>query len=182
MASRQIARGDRIRMDTPHLSPWRSATCLPAFPNLSKARSARACMFAVWVGGQPGNQLLQQLRNSRCTDFEAHLAQSHGQLRDFYNPTATGASDRPSSPVPATGRRTASGPCSSLWAVDPPLRLNSPVSDAGSRRSLRPRPVVLRATPVARDVAATPPWPAVTASAAACNRRPRSFSDGRADW
>src|SRR5271169_7243595 len=45
-----------------------------------------------------------------------------------------------------------------------------------------PRPMVLRATLVARDVAATPPCPAVRASAAACNRRPRSSSDRRTAW
>src|SRR4051794_34906846 len=39
--------------------------------------------------------------------------------------------------------------------------------------------MVLRATPVARAVAATPPWPALCASAATCNRRARSSSDGR---
>src|SRR4051812_27724194 len=39
--------------------------------------------------------------------------------------------------------------------------------------------MVLRATPVARALAATPPWPALCASAATCNRRARSSSDGR---
>src|SRR4051794_7919535 len=39
--------------------------------------------------------------------------------------------------------------------------------------------MVLRATPVARAVAATPPWPALCASAATCNRPARSSSDGR---
>src|SRR4051794_4958174 len=39
--------------------------------------------------------------------------------------------------------------------------------------------MVLRATPMARAVAATPPWPALCASAATCNRPARSSSDGR---
>src|SRR4051812_7334972 len=39
--------------------------------------------------------------------------------------------------------------------------------------------MVLRATPVARAVAAMPPGPALCASAATYNRRARSSSDGR---
>src|SRR5271168_2205331 len=63
-----------------------------------------------------------------------------------------------------------------------PFRRTLPANEPGSLRSLMPRPMVLRATLVARDVAATPPCPAVRASAAACNRRPRSSSDRRTAW
>ena len=41
-------------------------------------------------------------------------------------------------------------------------------------RSFKPRSIVLRAIPVARVTALTPPYPAVRASAAASKRRPRS--------
>jgi hypothetical protein len=46
------------------------------------------------------------------------------------------------------------------------------------RNSARPRPIVLRAIPVMRDSADTPPHPADRASAAANRRRPRSSRTG----
>ena len=45
-------------------------------------------------------------------------------------------------------------------------------------RSFSPRPMVLRATPVARETAVIPPYPAVLASAAARRRRDRSLRSG----
>lgn len=63
-----------------------------------------------------------------------------------------------------------------------PLRRILPLSNAGSLRSLRPRPIVLRATPVARDVAAIPPRPAVTPpSPLASVARARSVTEARFD-
>jgi hypothetical protein len=59
----------------------------------------------------------------------------------------------------------------------PPLRRTFPPSELESRKSFRPRPFVLRATFVAREAAAIPPYPAAFASAAALNRRPRSSSE-----
>ena len=67
------------------------------------------------------------------------------------------------------------------WGAAPqPFRRILPVNEAGALRSLRPRPIVLRATFVARDAAATPPRPAAPASAATCNRRPlvEQWTDG----
>jgi len=61
----------------------------------------------------------------------------------------------------AAGRRTRSASSS------------SPLASSASAR-----PIVLRATPVARDAATIPPRPAVSASAAANRRRPRSSSTG----
>ena len=46
------------------------------------------------------------------------------------------------------------------------------------RNSASPRPIVLRATPVASDTAATPPRPAACASVAANSRRARSSRCG----
>ena len=56
-----------------------------------------------------------------------------------------------------------------------PGRRTTPDNKAGSSRSLSPRPIVLRASPVARAAAAIPPSPAVRASTAANSRRLRSF-------
>jgi hypothetical protein len=47
-----------------------------------------------------------------------------------------------------------------------PGRRTLPSSEPGSSRSLSPRPIVLRASPVAPDDAMIPPYPAVRASAA----------------
>src|SRR5207342_3213174 len=68
----------------------------------------------------------------------------------------------------------------------PPLRRtrSGPAIGAASpRSSASPRSIVLRATPVIRDTAVTPPCPAASASAAANRRRPRSFRIGSsASW
>src|SRR5271168_972551 len=60
-----------------------------------------------------------------------------------------------------------------------PLRRTFRPSEPGSRKSFRPRPIVLRASFVTREAAAIPPYPAAFASAAAPNRRPRSSSEER---
>ena len=59
----------------------------------------------------------------------------------------------------------------------PARRTLRPSADASNSR--RPRWIVLRATPVARETAATPPTPAARASTAANKRRPRSSRLGR---
>src|SRR5258705_6823593 len=68
----------------------------------------------------------------------------------------------------------------SLRGLRPPptrrTRSKSGVSPA--RNSASPRPIVLRAIPVARITAMIPPCPADVASAAAKRRRPRSSSTG----
>src|SRR5882757_828957 len=68
----------------------------------------------------------------------------------------------------------------SLTGLRPPparrTRSKSGVSPA--RNSASPRPIVLRAIPVARITATIPPCPADVASAAAKRRRPRSSSTG----
>jgi len=85
--------------------------------------------------------------------------------------------------VAGSSNRSRSSSNVGSWAVTggrpAPLRRILPLSEAGSRGSFRPRPIVLRATLVARAAAAMPPRPAVTASAAACKRRPRSSRDRR---
>jgi len=85
---------------------------------------------------------------------------------------------RSRSPEYASKRRRSSSSVGSV-AVSacrpPPRRRTKPASVSGASKSLRPRPIVLRATPVARAEALMPPYPAVRASAAANNRRPRSF-------
>ena len=63
--------------------------------------------------------------------------------------------------------------------LPPPLRRTFRPSEPGSRKSFRPRPIVLRASFVTREAAAIPPYPAAFASAAALNRRPRSSSEER---
>ena len=62
-----------------------------------------------------------------------------------------------------------------------PFRRTRPGTASGSaspRSSASPRPIVLRAMPVIRETATTPPRPAASASAAANRRRPRSSSAG----
>src|SRR5271168_4168811 len=63
--------------------------------------------------------------------------------------------------------------------LPPPLRRTFRPSEPGSRKSFRPRPIVLRASFVTRQAAAIPPYPAAFASAAVLNRRPRSSSEER---
>src|SRR6516164_8174637 len=61
----------------------------------------------------------------------------------------------------------------------PPGRRTQPASGVSSRRSsASPRPIVLRARPVARITALTPPRPAAIASAAPKRRRPLSSNTG----
>jgi hypothetical protein len=55
----------------------------------------------------------------------------------------------------------------------PSRRTRTGAEDA-ARRSFAPRMIVLRATPVARDTAAVPPYPAAAFSVATNNRRPLS--------
>jgi hypothetical protein len=53
----------------------------------------------------------------------------------------------------------------------------------GARSQIsKARPIVLRAIPVTRDTAATPPRPAVRASLAASRRRSLSFRNGESAW
>jgi hypothetical protein len=93
----------------------------------------------------------------------------------FSTPSVTAASDRPSSRAPATG--------AGLQAVSNPSRSRpvghsraaEPCPNSGAPRSFSPRPIVLRARPVARDDAVIPPCPAVLASAAPNRRRAHSF-------
>src|SRR5271157_589297 len=73
--------------------------------------------------------------------------------------------------------RRSSSSVASMTASDrrpPPGRRTTPDSAAGSSRSFRPRPIVLRAIPVARADALIPPRPAERDSTAANSRRPRS--------
>ncbi len=91
----------------------------------------------------------------------------------------THSSGRIGSPIVAgssTRRRSSSNAGSATVSAGRPLpgRRTTPDSAPGSSRSFRPRPIVLRATPVARAAALIPPCPAARASAAANNRRPRS--------
>ena len=69
--------------------------------------------------------------------------------------------------------------CVSIAGLPPPPCRRTRMLDitAPERRSARPRSIVLRARPVARDTATTPPRPAARASLAANNRRPFSSSD-----
>src|ERR1700722_6756665 len=60
----------------------------------------------------------------------------------------------------------------------PPRRTRSKSGVSPARNSASPRPIVLRAIPVARITAMIPPCPADVASAAAKRRRPRSSSTG----
>jgi hypothetical protein len=70
--------------------------------------------------------------------------------------------------------------CISVAGLPPPPRRRMRVLDitAPERRSARPRSIVLRAIPVARDTATIPPCPAARASPAANNRRSLSSSTG----
>src|SRR5580704_3392694 len=94
--------------------------------------------------------------------FETHISGRIG------SPIVTGSTN---------SRRSSSrvGSFSIRVGPPPPGRRTSPDNEPGLARSFKPRPIVLRATPVARDAAAMPPWPAVLASAAASRRRDRSF-------
>ena len=63
--------------------------------------------------------------------------------------------------------------------LPPPARRTCwPSRTAPARKSARPRPMVLRAIPLARDTPATPPRPAARASLAANRRRSRSSKNG----
>src|SRR5271166_5961185 len=63
--------------------------------------------------------------------------------------------------------------------LPPPRRRTRPPNcSAPASRSARPRPMVLRATPVARETSATPPRPAARASQAANRRLSFSFRTG----
>ena len=94
---------------------------------------------------------------------------------------ATQSSGRIGSPRVAgsTSRRKSPSNVGS-WVVSGrrplPSRRIRPGAKLGPSRSFSPRPIVLRARPVARDTAATPPRAAARASVAAKSRRPRSSS------
>jgi len=68
----------------------------------------------------------------------------------------------------------------SIFGLPPPpgRRMRRVGSRFSLRNSARPRPIVLRATPVASDTAVMPPHPASSASFAANSRRARSSREG----
>ena len=100
--------------------------------------------------------------------FDAHISGRIG------SPIVTGSTN---------WRRLSSSVGSVAISVGPPPpgRRTSPDSEPGSARSFIPRPIVLRAIPVAWDAAVIPPRPAVLASAAASKRRDRSFRSRSTD-
>src|SRR3954452_10758725 len=125
------------------------------------------------LGQQPANQLLP--------GGEALPSQRRGEMRWLLLTQRSEASGspriedctRPSSEASSRGCVSVAG------LLPPPLRRTRPaVGVVPSRSSARPRPIVLRAIPLARETAAMPPRPAACASLAANSRRVRSFSKG----
>src|ERR1700761_1673675 len=143
-------------------------------------------MFAAFLGLAVGMatilQFPQQLGNARGTDFVTHRAKRRRQLV-----VALGDPSQRSHRIAHCRRfesnRSKSGSSVGSFIVNrglpPPLRRTFRPSEPGSRKSFRPRPIVLRASFVTREAAAIPPSPAAFASAAALNRRPRSSSEER---
>ena len=120
-------------------------------------------MFAGFLGLAVGMatifQFLQQLGNGRGTQFVTHGASAVASLSWLLETHRNG---RIGSPIVAgsSSRCKSSNSVGSLTVnrgVPPPLRRTSPVKEPGFRKSFRPRPIVLRATFVARATAAIPP-------------------------
>jgi len=85
------------------------------------------------------------------------------------SPSVAGSTRRSSAPTsPGSSSRSARRP--------PPTRRTCPFGSGSASRSSSPRLIVERASPVIFETIARPPQPAVRASAAANNRRPRSSS------
>src|SRR5208283_3182338 len=104
---------------------------------------------------------------------------AHSAAASFAWLFETHSSGRTGSPIVAgsSSRRRSSSSVGSVTVsacLPLPGRRTTPDSAPGSSRSFRPRPIVLRAIPVARAAALIPPCPAVRASAATNSRRPRS--------
>ena len=73
---------------------------------------------------------------------------------------------------------TTSGTCAAFRFLPPPARRTRPAGVPFPFSSCKPLCSVVRLKPVIRDNAAIPPWPNICASAAATNRRCRSFRYG----
>jgi hypothetical protein len=116
-----------------------------------------AFRYANGGGGAPQ----RQQHGRRDAAVRRHQRGTAG-TKSFRVPPASSSSSASSSP----------GSVSIFGLRPPPGRRTRRVSRAFSlRNSARPRPIVLRATPVASDTAATPPRPAAWASVAANSRR-----------
>ena len=124
---------------------------------------------------QPTDQLVADLKAASAPELLPNDAGS-------CSPTASpppGRRGSPSPPGPAnltSGRDATSSPACVRRRGGAPAHAGRPA--AVWPIPSRPRPIVLRATPVATDVAAIPPWPAVFASLAATSRRARSSRNG----
>src|SRR5271166_2771167 len=119
-------------------------------------------MFAGFLGLAVGMatifQFLQQLGNGRGT----HFVTARSAVASLSWLLGTHRNGRIGSPIVAgsSNRCKSSNSVGSLTVnrgVPPPLRRTSPVKEPGFRKSFRPRPIVLRATFVARATAAIPP-------------------------
>jgi hypothetical protein len=135
------------------------------------------------VGLQTVAELVQKLADKRAANRVSHVAQAPAELAQALAVHSSGDCGSPRVSGSTSARRSSSqgGLASvSLSGLRPPpgrrTRSGSGVSSA--RNSASPRPIVLRAMPVARVTALTPPCPADLASAAANRRRPRSSSTG----
>src|SRR5271167_1992420 len=142
-------------------------------------------MFAAFLGLAVGMatilQFPQQLGNARGADFVTHRAERRRQLV-----VALGDPSQRSHRIAHRRRLEQSFQVRQQRRIlrrqpraAPTLASHLSPERAGSRKSFRPRPIVLRASFVTREAAAIPPYPAAFASAAALNRRPRSSSEER---
>lgn len=128
--------------------------------------------LAVDVAAVP--QPFQQLRDARGTHLVAHTAQRRRQIGMALRHPAQG---RIGSPIVAGSnnwRRSSSNVGSQAVSGGRPApgRRILPARPVEPFRSFRPRPIVLRATLVAR----------AAASAAACRRRPFSLNESQTAW
>src|SRR5271166_1002770 len=125
-------------------------------------------------------QQAEQLWNAALANLVTHRTQRRCQLRvAFRDPQQRSHGGRTGSPIVAgsSSRRRSSSNVGSVTVsacLPLPGRRTTPDSASGSSRFFRPRPIMLRAIPVARAAALIPPCPAARASAATNSRRPRT--------
>ena len=141
-----------------------------------------------WLAPSRVLALACRLKPSRCsrrpTSFWPALKPRSASVADRWRwlllTHSKAASGSPRIDDCTRSRSAAKSPgCVSIAGLRPPpaRRTRPPSAAVPARRSARPRPMVLRAIPLARETAVTPPRPAARASLAANKRRPLSSRD-----
>ncbi len=138
------------------------------------------------VGMQAVSSASEQFAHDRATDLVPELANSTARTRKLLQVQRKGdiGSPRLSGSTSASRSLISVGSASVRGLRPPPSRRTRPfASRSGDAKSFSPRPIVERATPVARETAAIPPRPNAFASLAVWSRRSRSFKTSQsASW